>query len=105
MLLALPERRFLVALDPVFLAVNDAERYRIWYETVHEPPDEPALLLRDTFDADFVLCGEREIWRPLHEALERDPAAALRGVVGLWRVYQLRPPAFDDPLHGANVGA
>jgi hypothetical protein len=95
MMLALPERRFLVALDPVFFAVNDPERYRIWYETVNEPPDAPALLLRDTFDAHYVLCGERERWRAFHQALERDPAAALRGVIGFWRVYQLRPREFD----------
>jgi hypothetical protein len=95
MMLALPERRFMVALDPVFFAVNDPERYRIWYETVNRPPEAPAVLLRDTFDAHYVLCGERERWRPFHEALERDPAAALRGVIGLWRVYQLRPPDFD----------
>jgi len=95
MMLALPERRFLVALDPVFFALHDPERYRVWYETVREPPERPATLLRDTFDAGWVLCGEQEQWRALHAALERDPAAALRGDVGLWRVYELRPSRFD----------
>jgi len=91
MMLALPERRFVVALDPVFFHMKDPERYRIWFDTVRHPPERPALLLRDTFDARYVLCDHREKWRPFREALARDPDSALRGVVGFWRVYELRP--------------
>jgi hypothetical protein len=95
MMLALPERRFIVALDPMFLAIQDPERYRIWYDTVREPGSEPGLRLRDTFDASFIICGEQARWRAFHAALQADPAARLRGTIGLWRVYQLRPRAFD----------
>jgi hypothetical protein len=90
-MLALPERRFVVALDPVFFHMKDPERYRIWFDTVRHPPERPALLLRDTFDARYVLCDHREKWRPFREALACDPDSALRGVVGFWRVYELRP--------------
>jgi hypothetical protein len=95
MMLALPKRRFMVALDPVFFAVGDPERYQVWFETIHSPPPRPAELLRDTFNASYVLCAERERWRSLHRALAEDPAAVLRGDIGPWRVYQLRPPEFD----------
>jgi len=62
MLLALPERHFMVALDPVFFWILDKARYRTWYDTVHDPPPEPALLLRASFDAQFVLCDIRPSW-------------------------------------------
>jgi len=98
MMLALPERRFIVALDPMFLALNDPERHRIWHETVRTPPPEPAVLLRDTFEASYVLCGEQHRFLAFHQALEADPAAALRGIIGLWRIYELRPKHHDPPL-------
>lgn len=97
MMLVLPERRFIVALDPMFFATHDPERYRLWYETMREPPEAPGMLLRDTFDARYVLCGEKQQWLSFHRAMERDPSAVLRGDIGLWRVYQLRPPEFDPP--------
>ena len=97
MLLALPERHFMVALDPVFFWILDKARYRTWYDTVHDPPPEPALLLRDSFDAQFVLCDIRPSWGRLHEALGTDPAARLRTAAGFWRVYELRPRRLDPP--------
>ena len=77
-MLALPERRFVVALDPSLFRILDPERYRIWYETTREPPVRPAALIRDTFDARWVLCevhrGHMQSW-PLVRELERDPLA------------------------------
>jgi len=95
MLLALPERYFLVALDPVFMWVEDQDKYRTWYKTVHSPPNEPAALLRDTFDAQFILCDSRPKWARFHGALMRDSVAQPRLATGVWRVYELRPQRFD----------
>jgi hypothetical protein len=105
MMLALPERRFIVALDPTFFATNDPDRYRLWYETTRRPPAEPGLVLRDAFDARYVLCAEQQQWLGFHRAMERDPAAAVRGDIGLWRVYELRPPQFDPPTDVAASSA
>ena len=33
-----------------------------------------------------VWCGEQHRWLPFHQAMENDPAAALRGIIGLWRI-------------------
>ena len=90
MMLTLPGRRFIVALDPVFFAVNDPERYRIWYETVRNPPPRPAALLRDTFDAQYVMCTTARSWRPFLVTLDEDPEAELRAAAGFWRIYRLK---------------
>jgi len=98
MMLALPERRFIVALDPVFFAVNDPERYRLWFETVRRPPENSAVLLRDTFDARFVVCDTRMKWLPLMQALEGDEFARLRGIYGFWVVFELLDEPAVPPL-------
>jgi hypothetical protein len=102
MMLALPERRFLVALDPVFFAMNDSDRYRLWYETINTPPEDAAAQLRDGLDARYVICDRRTKWLPLVEQLARDEQAELRGIVGMWVVFELLPApqaveAEDDP--------
>jgi hypothetical protein len=91
MMLALPERRFMVALDPVFMAMQDEAQYRLWFETIHRPPANAGAVLREAFDARFVICDRRMRWLPLVEALDADEVAELRGVVGLWVVYELLP--------------
>lgn len=107
LMLALPERRFMVALDPVFFAMNDPEAYRLWFETVHQPPRAPATLLRDAFGARFVICDRRVKWLPLVTALRGDEAARLRGIFGLWVVYELLPDARPtaSPAQASPVAA
>ncbi len=91
LLLALPGRRFLVALDPVLFAVQDPRRYRIWYQTTHDPPPRPARLLGTTFAAGYVLCAGEPKWGPFLKSMAEDPDTALRVRVGPWRIFQLRP--------------
>jgi hypothetical protein len=91
MMLALPERRFLVALDPVFFARRNPHAYRVWFEMVRRPPAEPAGVIRETFGARFVLCDLRERWRPFLEALDGDPMAQRRMRVGVWNLYEILP--------------
>ena len=92
LMLALHDRRFLVALDPVFFWIASPERYRLWYRAMHRPPEGVGSLLRDTFDARYVLCDRRPVWQPVFEALARDPEARLVSADGLWFVYELLPP-------------
>lgn len=54
-MLTLPDRRFIVGLDPTFLYKQDPERYRLWYQICHEPPDGSAELIRRRFGARYVL--------------------------------------------------
>ena len=56
MMLALPERKFLVALDPVFFWAKDADLYRTWFDAVHRSPVDLAKIIQTRFRAGFVLC-------------------------------------------------
>lgn len=70
-MLALPERRLLVALDPVFFFRKDPALYRTWYELVHAPPERPGPVIARRFGARFVLCEKRPDSDPLLLALDR----------------------------------
>lgn len=93
MQLAIPNRRFVVALDPVFFYAHDPDTYRFWYETMHAPQSQPAASLRDRMGAEFVLCTTEPQWRPILAALDHDPEATLRAVLGPWHLYALKPAA------------
>jgi hypothetical protein len=89
LMLALPGRRFIVALDPVFFAVNDPGRYRLWYETVRNPPENPAGILADAFQAQYAICTTRGKWGSFHRAMRGDREARLVATPGFWAVYRL----------------
>lgn len=91
LLLALPERRFLVGLDPVLFWKGDPLRADLWQRLRTNPPPLPALPIRAGFGARFVLC-ERPLvanW-PLLQALDHDPGARAVVVDPLWVLYELR---------------
>lgn len=78
MMLALPGRRFMVALDPVYFYLKNPDLYRRWYGIVHAPPPLPAGLIKSLFGAEWVLC-ERTLpeYFPFLDAVNRDPGAAI----------------------------
>jgi hypothetical protein len=91
MMLALPERRFIVALDPLFFYINDPERYQNWYQLVHNPPLQPSRQIRKLFGADWALCetGLSKYWGLL-KALNQDQGARLVYKNNLWALYRIR---------------
>lgn len=89
MMLALPDRKFIVALDPVFFAMKDAELYRTWFETINDPLPNAAIVLREKFDARYVLCRNIVDWNPLMKYLTADSNARFLGVHGIWVAYEL----------------
>jgi hypothetical protein len=93
LMLALPGRRFIVALDPVFFVLNDPERYDLWYRTVRSPPSRPAGILRDAFEAQYAICTTGGDWKSFHRAMGKDPEAVLVGLPGFWAIYRLLPGA------------
>jgi len=77
MMLALPGRKFMVALDPVFFWKRDPVRYRRWFELVRNPPADAPLIVAREFGAQYVLCGRRPQFEPFVQRLARNPAARL----------------------------
>lgn len=83
LMLELPERRFMVALDPVFFWKKDPRRYRLWYDAVRSSPPNPGDLLRSEFGATYVLCDDRREWSAFVRQLELDPTVRKR-LTGGW---------------------
>jgi hypothetical protein len=54
-MLALPERRFIVALDPTFFFAKDPDLYRIWYRVSREAPPDTVDIIREKFRSRYVL--------------------------------------------------
>jgi hypothetical protein len=76
-LLALPERRFIVALDPTFFAVKDPELYRTWFNIAREAPPDLTDVMRQRFNARYVLFFDKPEFRPLLARLSSDSRARL----------------------------
>jgi hypothetical protein len=55
LMLALPDRKFIVALDPTLFEVKDPELYRIWYTLPRHPHAGDAEIIRKRFGARFVI--------------------------------------------------
>jgi len=72
LLLALPDRKFLVALDPTLFAVEDPELYRLWADLPREAPPDAAGQIRARFGASHVAC----LADPSHARFFRALAAA-----------------------------
>ncbi len=89
LLLALPDRRFVVALDPVLFFVEDPERYRLWYALPREGPEDAARIVRERFGARFVLCTADPRWSPLLRRLTADPSVRRLLKSPLWYLYDL----------------
>ena len=92
MMIALPERRFLFALDPVFFWAKDADLYYTWFDLVHHPPAGAAKIIRSRFRAGFVLCEARPAHVPLIRRIYGSPGVRTAHRIGPWALFVL-----DDP--------
>lgn len=92
LLLALPERRFMVALDPTLFFLKDPELYRVWYALPREGPPDAAELIRRRFGARYVLCAALPESAPLLRSLDRDPAVRQVMTTPLWFFADLGEP-------------
>lgn len=92
MLLALPERRFMVALDPMLFYRKDRPLFELWQQLVRQGPQQPARIIRDRFGARFVLCEDNPAFFPLLRALLADPLAAPRMRLAPLTLFEIAPP-------------
>ncbi len=92
MMIALPERKFLVAVDPVFFWAKDASLYYTWFDLVHHPPAGAAQIIRSRFQAGFVLCEASAEHLALMRRLNGSPGVRAAHRIGPWVLFVL-----DDP--------
>lgn len=90
LLRGLPERRYMVALNPMLFFHADPERFRAWRATLSRPPTNPAREIRETFDAEFVVCERTHEADALRTALLADPHARLVARKFPWEVWDIR---------------
>ena len=92
LMLALPERRFMVALDPTLFALKDPVRYALWYRLPREAPPGLAATIRERFGARYVACRFEERFRPFFDRIAFEPGVNTVLMSGMWNVYELREP-------------
>lgn len=89
LMLALPERRFIVALDPTFFLVQDPELYALWYRLPRSAPRDAAAIIRGSFRARYVLSFREERWQPFYVRLASDPSVRTLLVADRWMLFDL----------------
>ena len=93
-MLALPDRRFIVGLDPTFFYMKDPELYRLWYRVSHEAPTDAVDLIQNKFHARYVVCfyPNRIVpqeWTPFLERLSSDHRVKRYILDDLWIMFDL----------------
>ncbi len=97
LLLALPGRRFIVALDPVLFEAKDPDLYRLWYALAREGPPDARALIRSRFGARYALCFAKPESAPLIRRLHGDAEVRPLLESKLWYLYDLDPAAGVEP--------
>ncbi len=95
LMIALPDRRFVVALDPMLFHAKDPELYRVWYALPREGPPDSRQVIQQRFGARYVICFARQDSAPLLRRLRSDPAVRTLLESKLWYVYDLGPRRGD----------
>jgi hypothetical protein len=90
LMLALPDRKFMVALDPTLFAIHDPRRYDLWYRLPREAPERLAETIRGEFGAQFVACSWDKRFRRFFDELAFEAGVNAVLVSDNWNVYDLR---------------
>ncbi len=89
LLLALPGRKFIVALDPTFLYARDPDLYRLWYRLPREAPANVADMIRSRFGARYVVCAWEDRYRAFLNGIGFAAGVKTLGITEEWSVYDL----------------
>lgn len=94
LMLALPDRRFMVALDPTFFYVKDPELYRLWIRLLQEAPPGTAETIRQRFGARYALCLASGRNRgAFFDRIMSEPGVRLMFVSDMWLLFDLGGPS------------
>ncbi len=89
LMLTLPNRRFMVALDPTFFYRKDPERYRLWYRLIREGPPGSAEIIRRQFGARYVLGRSYPDRNAIFYQLAGEPGVRWLLVTDTWMLFDL----------------
>jgi hypothetical protein len=89
LMLVLPERRFIVALDPTFFYVKDPELYKLWYELPRDAPVGVARTIRERFGASYVLLLSRPEWSKFIDRLSNESGVRMLLLTNTWMLFHL----------------
>lgn len=73
LMLALPDRKFIVALDPTLFSINNPELYRLWYEIPRNPRPGIAETIKQRFGARYIVSFDDEHLARFYQTMSREP--------------------------------
>jgi hypothetical protein len=95
-MLALPDRRCVVALDPTLFHLKDPELYRLWARIPRQPPPDVAEVIRRRFGARYVACFWDERFRAFMHQIAFEPGVRTVVFTEDWSVYEIGEPDAGD---------
>jgi hypothetical protein len=84
-----PERNYLVALDPTLFYKRNPELYELWYRTLKDAPPTSADIVRRSFSSRYVACLDHPSLYPFFDALARDRRGWVLYSDGKWVLFDL----------------
>jgi hypothetical protein len=89
LMLALPERRLIVAADPTLFYKKDPNLYWAWHHIPLDAPIDSVEAIRQLFKSRFVVCLNYEAYWPFFDTLEKDPSVKTLFADKKWVLFDL----------------
>lgn len=89
LMVEVPERNYLVALDPTLLYKRDPALYDLWYRTMKEAPPSAADTIRQQFSSRYAICLDHPTLHPFFDALAADRRTRVLYSDGKWVLFDL----------------
>lgn len=89
LLTEVPDRSYLVALDPTLLYKHDPGLYDLWYRTLRDAPPTAADVVRSDFASRYVICLDHPTLHPFFDALLADGSSRVLSSDGKWVAFDL----------------
>ncbi len=89
LLLNLPGRNYMVALDPTLLYKRDPKLYDLWYRTLLDAPANSAEIVRKRFGSSFAICLDHPSLHPFFSSLSTDLSVKVVHSDGKWVLFDL----------------
>lgn len=89
LMLTLPDRYFIVALDPTLFYLKAPELYRLWFHLSHDAPSGSAEIIRSRFRARFVIIFKIDRYRRFSYQLSTEPGVRMLLNSKHWVLFDL----------------